>query len=389
MLSALISGNVSNHMKKNIFQILGVQSKEDVVSNALVHGLNNSISFLTIFLETVCKKDAKKYSKCIGFTRLSTATSGIPDIILACYQKNNTVDLIVIENKLKADEGEDQTERYASQESIESLIKVLELKDSQVFPSFVFLTLFPDQSPKSMDFKSATYLELSNGLDKFSRGVDAVAEQLIDDWNELLSKFYQCGSINHDDVATNKLTGTDNLDGGYLYFRSMLSELTFPPGFGVEYYFRSSRSGRRFYGAVISKDDWHPTEMSEVGGKWQLNGDSDFNIHFEPQYNVLNCIFNLFIHYEVNPYETEKWVLNNIGSSQYDHYKSVRDNFVRNLEARNIEGLIFGGGSNQIAKTSFNFQNKLTSEIQAMLQDFMQKVSHEIDFVLSQRNKSA
>ncbi|MEA1995744.1 MAG: hypothetical protein U9N18_06355, partial [Campylobacterota bacterium] len=368
-------------MEKNIFQILGVQTKEDVVSNALVHGLNSSKSFLYIFLETVCKKDPRKYSKCTGYTRLSTATSGIPDIVLTCYQKNNDVDLVVIENKLKADEGEDQTERYASQESIDSLIKILGLKKSQVFPSFVFLTLFPDQSPKSKYFKSSTYLELSNGLNKLSRGVDAVAEQLIDDWNELLSRFYQCRSINHDDIATNKLSGTDNLDGGYLYFRSMLSELTFPPGLEVEDCFRSSRQGRRFYGAVISKDDWHPTEMSEVNGKWQLNGGSDYNIHFEPQYNVLNGIFNLFIHYEVNPYETEKWVLKNIKFNQYNHYKAVRESFIQDLEARNVKGLIFGGGSNQIAKASFNFQDKSTSEIQTMLQDFMGKVSHEIDFV--------
>lgn len=101
---------------------------------------------------------------------------------------------------------------------------------------------------------------------------------------------------------------------------------------------------------------------------------------------------NLFqilgVQYEVNPYKTEKWVLNNIEPKQYDHYKAVREKFIQNLEVNNIAGLIFSGGSNQIAKASFNFQGKTTSEIQTMLFDFMDKVSGLIDLVLSQRKKA-
>lgn len=373
-------------MTRNIFQILGVQSKEDVISNALVYGLNNSCSFQDIFLENICKKDPRKYDNCKAYTRLSTARSGIPDIILSCHHQND-VDLIIVENKLKAYEGKDQTVKYASKESIDSLVNKLGLNGCGVNPSFVFLTLFPDQLPKSNQFHVSTYLELSNGLRRLSRGDNPVAEQLIDDWNDLVKQFYQCGTINQDDIITEKLSMSDDLDGGYLYFRSMLSELTFPVGLEVEYFFRSSRQGRHFYGAVISKDSWHQKEMSKINGKWQLNGDADFNIHFEPQYNVLNGMFNLFLHYEVNPYETEKWVLNNIDSKQYDYYKMIREGFAHKLKAQNIKGLIFGGGSNQIAKASFNFQNKKNLEVQEMIVDFIAKVTDGIDSILLHNRK--
>lgn len=374
-------------METNIFRILGIQTHEDIISNALAYSFNNSPSFRDIFLESICEKDPKKYIKCEAHTRLSTATSGVPDIILSCFY-SQSVDLIIIENKLKAEEGGDQTIRYSSTECIDSLIKnpKLNLNGKIVTQpsSFVFLTLFPDQKPTETEkFQVKTYFDLSKNIHKIIKWENPLVEQLIKDWNELLDNFYAHEPVNINDNITEKLTDTDGLDAGYLYFRSMLTRITLPSGLEREYFFRSSRQGRHFYGVRISKQEWHPEEMMEINGQWQLDCNKNFNIHFEPQYDVVNNMFNLFLHYEINPYDTERWVLDNIPPNQYEDYKEVREGFIRKLETENIPHLIIGGRSNQIAKATFNFQNERFGKAQEDIVNFINVVSNKIDSMLA------
>ena len=72
-------------MEMNIFRILGIQAREDAISNVLAYSFNTPPSFRDVFLESICEKDPKKYTKCEAHTRLSTTTSGVPDIVLACF----------------------------------------------------------------------------------------------------------------------------------------------------------------------------------------------------------------------------------------------------------------------------------------------------------------
>jgi hypothetical protein len=53
---------------------------------------------------------------------------------------------------------------------------------------------------------------------------------------------------------------------------------------------------------VISKAEWHPQEMKpDFGGRWRLAPAQHFNIHIEPQFNVLGGVLDSFLHYEINP----------------------------------------------------------------------------------------
>lgn len=366
----------------NILEILGVQNKEDVVSNLLRYCINSSKNFASAFLTSVYGNNIKNYTVVEAFTRLSTS-AGVPDIIVNCATKDMT-DIVIIENKIKADEGEDQTERYASQECLENIKERLNLHNKIVNPNYIFLTLFPDQEPSSDAFKKVTYLDLLNALKSHTSAAEPVVRQLTGDLTMLLEKFYNYENTSPEDDILKKLRVEDGLDASYLYFKSIIYQLNLPVGLEVEETFKDSRQGRRYYGALISKEAWHPEKLKELAnGKRSLNPTKCFNIHIEPQFNVLSGILNVFLHYEIYPYETEAWAIENITESEYQAYVVRRNNFINALSAANIEGLYIGGGSNQVAKAVLEIKEgmKLKDALDIM-GSFISKVSVEIDKVL-------
>ena len=133
-------------MGDNIYCVLGIQSHEDCISNALAYAFNVSSAFRQGFLRQICGKVPDRYDSFQAFTRVSAGEPGIPDIVLA-LGKASGAEIVVIENKLKAEEGSDQTERYCSKEAVEGLCNRLLPGKPIGEASFVFLTLFPDQEP--------------------------------------------------------------------------------------------------------------------------------------------------------------------------------------------------------------------------------------------------
>ena len=122
--------------------------------------------------------------------------------------------------------------------------------------------------------------------------------------------------------------------------------------------------------------------MKEVNGSWQIDPKTNYNIHMEPQYNVLSGAFNCFLHYEINWYEPERWVRENIPADQYNAYLERRAKFTSLLQAQDLQGWSFGEGSNQIAKTAFSFSKSSYAEVKATLEHEIKRMSHEIDAVL-------
>lgn len=371
-------------MRDNIFKVLGVQSREDCVSNALAYGFNQSVEFRNNFLKFICDKKPEAYTQCTAYTRVSTGDSGIPDLVLVCESQDKAA-LIIIENKLRADEGADQTERYATEESINALRRRLcpDVERKNVTASFIFLTLFPDQTPSSSIFTTKRHSDLCS-IYKNERVINNLADQLISDWLSLINAFYSKSNIHSDDRICEKLQDNDGLDGGYLYFRMFLSELALANGLEIEDFFRDSRQGRRYYGAVFSKATWHPGAIVKSDGTWTLEPDEAFNIHFEPQFNVLNGILSIFLHYEVNPYETATWVNGHIPSEQYDAYLKRRNRFTEQLTKTAIKGWAFGGGTNQIAKVQLDFQESSVRNAKNMIEKIFAETSKSIDHALSQ-----
>jgi hypothetical protein len=166
------------------------------------------------------------------------------------------------------------------------------------------------------------------------------------------------------DLVIEKLRDDDGLDAGYLYFRQALSKLDVGPDLEVDWFFRSNQRGRKYYGGQISKENWcGPDRIVDEQDEWQLDGDRNFYIHIEPQYDVLNHILKLYLHYEVYPYKTEAWVQENIRSDQYDAYVARRTRFAELLQTRTPDGWVFAVGYNQLARASLEFESKTFSAI--------------------------
>jgi hypothetical protein len=319
-----------------------------------------------------------------AFTRISVGESGIPDLILAAV-KEDSVDLIIIENKLKAEEGDDQTSSYASDECIERLRGVLNLQ-GEVIPHFVFLTLFPDQVPQDAHFSSANYLHLHEGLKDYEPGESSTADRLVADLDLLLGEFYECGQLSRSDLVLEKLKQQCSLDGAYLYFRSFLREIPLPDSLVLEDFFKASALGRRYYGAQISKHSWHPEEYVELS---QFNPQRHFNIHFEPQYGVLSETFSLYLHYEINPYQTKKIAQEHIAPSAYSEHEKLRAIFADSLGAAKLAGLHVGGRSNQVARIDVDLHRKNLQESIELTTRFLGLAAPIVDRLIAETILSA
>lgn len=362
----------------NILSILGVSSKEDVISNLLCYCIEASPAFCSVFLRDICGIDPLGLTNTRAFTRITTGSSGVPDLIVmaeSATQKH----LVILENKLKADEGKDQTDRYSSPECVQDVKNYVGWPDAVVAEHFIFLTLFPDQEPEANIFQCATYSDLSQAIKGLTKLEDPVAKLLLEAWISLVSQFYLRASISPADVLLAKLQEYDPLEGSYLYFRSFVQDLELGYGLEVEDKFRSSARGRRYFGAVISKPSWHPAEMQEVDGIYHLDAKQNFNIHFEPQFHYLKGTFELYVHYEVNPYRTASWVADNISLDQYDSYNNLRERFIETLRAKGIPDLSIGGGSNQIAKARLTIEDSTVAEARDAIAEIINRVAAHID----------
>lgn len=369
-------------MNDNIFRILGIQSREDCVSNALAYAFNQSVDFQCNFLKAICDREPNPFTKCRAFTRVSIGDSGVPDIVLLC-ESGNQAEFVIIENKIRAEEGVDQTERYAAEESVDALHRRFcpDKERENIRASFIFLTLFPDQTPRSKKFITKSHSDLA-GIRKDEIAITNVADKLFSDWLTLVNSFYAKSTIQPGDKICENLQDDDGLDGGYLYFRTFLSHLFLPEHLGLEGFFRDSRQGRRYYGAIFSKERWHPGELTRINGTWSLDPNKVFNIHFEPQFNVLTGIFSIYLHYEINPYETASWVQTHIPTEQFDDYSRRRYRFAELLAETGIKEWIFGGGTNQIAKVQLNFQDFSAKNAKCRIETIFDEMTEAIDHVL-------
>jgi hypothetical protein len=374
----------------NILVLLGVSTKEDVLSNLLRFCINSSRSFSSTFLRILCGSEGDP-TEVTAHTRISAGDSGIPDLVILARTASETV-LVVVENKLKADEGVDQTRRYASPQCVEHICGVLRVKPSEIRRAFVFLTLFPDQQPEAPEFKTRTYRQLVEMVPDRVYEENPTAARLLADLATLLKTFYAQDDLPPNAPLLEALRRDDPLESSYLAFRNFAHSLELPCDLEVEDVFRSSAQGRRFYGAVISKAAWHPRGMPcrqtgehncQSDCKWALDPEQDFNIHFEPQFNVLTGSLNIYLHYEVNPYTPVNQLLRHVSQSDYAGYNQLRDRFAKKLSNNKSLSLIFGGRSNQIARASLDIEAMSAQEVAQVLSGLVGKVGNAIDLILA------
>ena len=242
----------------------------------------------------------------------------------------------------------------------------------------VFLTLFPD-SPQDPAFAPVTYESLLAGPAPLGGG-DRLADDLIEALWDLLGTFYRHGELYPEDLLLGKLRTTDDaaLDGGYLGFNVFLDRLRLPDGVHIDARFRTSQQGRMYYGAVIARKSWKSAPIEKHAPGWSLPP-GHFHVHLEPQFNALSVGFQLYVHYETNPYHPVKELQARVPVDQYESYLHRRNAFAQRFAMLAGGEFKIGGGSNQIAKVPLSLTGRTVEECVDLVSGHLGRAATLID----------
>jgi len=295
----------------SILSELGIINKEDVISNFLVHLINHYPNFKKNFFSLIKLPDYDAFA----FTRKSFEymINGknkkiVPDILIEIKKEN---ELIIIENKLNAEEGDDQTKNYKlCEKNIKKEMNVTKVH-------YFFLTLFEDQEPIEKDFQTITYKSL---LDQvfLNHNIRGVWGTILDDFMRELNIFYNYKASSEDKIFEKLRTEDNKLHKNFNYFKSLFSSIE-ETGLEVDGCWRDNSQGHPFYGIIFSKKSWSSEKANWDEDKkrylWNIRK-PNYYIHIEPQYDLINGTFVINLHYETNPYDGIKPV-KDIGDRYY------------------------------------------------------------------------
>ena len=332
-----------------ILETLGVVEKEDVISNLLCHAFKTVPCFRKRLLQNVRDVPGQDLANVRAKTRVSIPKVGVPDIILTGTSGRGS-EVILIENKLGAGEGKNQTVAYATLDVGEHAKGMFDLADP-VFTHFVFLTLISDQGPRSKEFTHVTYQDL---FESFDPDPSSITGMLLDELREHLKKVYSAENVGLNDQMARALDPTAYWDAGYLAFRAIIKHVELPPSVRVASWYRGSARGRRHYGALIRPDHWAPAVMDvSVRPVHDFDPRRHLDVHFEPQVNALSGQLTLYLHYEISPYRGKKWAEKNLPARPYEEYQAIRSQFYSRLREALPGPWQLRKGSNMLAKVAF------------------------------------
>ena len=340
-------------MTDNVLRALGALDDEDVISNLLAYCVNSSRSFAAHFMSAVQGCGPDSYDEICAYERKRVLGTGTPDLVLKASSGEHC-DLVIIENKVTAEEGKGQTKRYSRPSCVERLRARL----SNEHPSgewrgdhYAFLTLYPWQKPRNPHFRHVTYQRLLSATMPYERGQDTLADRLFGHLSDAYSAFYASGRIDRGDLLMQKWSAHGDLRGldrAFLHFGNVFASMRYPLGLEVGLIARASRTGRLYYLAQVSKDSWRLPAPSAKPG---------FHIHFEPQFSVLSCRFSLYLHHEIRDYRPRAQAVKDFGT-ELAEYDAAREQFIRYLTKTRVSDLVLGGGSNQVAKVRVKFDER-------------------------------
>lgn len=367
---------------KNLFSVLGVSDREDVITNVLAHLIECSPEFRGAFFKTILESDAGDFIqfKCHSRRMFGRA---IPDLIIeACGPRRVA---FVIENKLKAGEGYSQTSKYTDAE--QAILAEFECEEAR----FVFLTLFPDQIAQGGSrWRSISYDALLAALRGYRGGDCLLLDKLVLDLMQLLDEFYSHAALDLRAPVARAFRSRDELGGGYLAFKSFVGELakTQPTDRCFET-FRLSGNGRHSYGAKVYRKDenWHPERLEIVDHRAIYNPSKHFDVHFELQYESLNegATLNLYLHYELNPYLTRRSAEHVIGNTQLARHEETKRKFMARMRELAIPGMAVEGRFIQVGKVQFSLLERDTSTVLKSISDFLNEAVPKVDGVLTSK----
>ena len=346
----------------NIIDLLGITYKEDIISNLIVGLINESQNFRVSFLENIVGITNSELYEAKAFTRIATS-QGIPDIIVKIYNENETI-LAIIENKLKAEEGYNQTARYSKEECIKDICKdsKINLNYNSVNKKFVYLTLVPEQIPSGEKFVNKTYKDL---VDKVNVNIENdLLNNIYKDFITLMNNFYNNINVNMEDKLLELLCKDDENEKIYIRFKNIIKLFNLNNGLEVKHVGKAGGAGRVNFIAQIVKRNWRGSKNADyIDGFYNVNADT-YDIHLEFSFDILNKVIKLPLHYETSPYIPKNKLIKDSKEDDYKKYIDRRNLFKQVLHKKinilNNPNIKTYNGSNQIAYVDIKIDENIT-----------------------------
>jgi len=283
-----------------IFNILGVYSREDCYTNLIAYAFNHHFAFRKELLVKLEEDDDQNWTAELRpqvLIRSNTKRKkDVPDLLLVNRLAKKAC---VIENKIFSGEGWEQTKRYASDEFKKGLIAHLKVKELTL--RYFFLRL-DETKPASSQFTTLSYSDIANCIPQ--RLGDSNLDILLAELREQIHEYEEWPRPRDTERIIEYLNRGNRLVNSTRTFQLTVDTL-FPRQRGFEREF--GKTGHRGSGNILYcvwyKDLWRGEAYSE-----ETDGTACYDIHFEFQWDTKKEkeTLWLFLHYHTNPYMTKK-----------------------------------------------------------------------------------
>lgn len=360
----------------NLFTFLGIAGREDPVTEVFAAALAQFPAFRSGFLNALGLQDVE----------LSTSTqrrygSEIPDLVAWSSEGTDPL-LIVLEHKLKAEEGDRQTERYSAEELVAQIVGEHSISDPG-HVEFVYLHLFPDVEPASTAFRSLTHRQVLSEIDRDALEKQAVGlkGQALLDWLALAEDFYRAETIENGDDFLKRMRKVEPLEAGFLYFRRWLDLLREElHDFSVGSPWRYSVQGRPSWRCQIWKPEWRPQDRIETDAdSVSVDPYRHVNIHLEPAFQILHERLDIPLHYELNPYRTKSWAKKRMTAADLDEFERVREDFKHHLSESLPRGWKITNYWLQVAKLQIPLEGIRTGQATDQVASAIRELGNAVD----------
>lgn len=363
----------------NTITLLNSFYREDAISDLICNLINHENAFARWFAKEICDvSDAN--ADFAARTRVGLGRGiGTPDLVIERRVDAETNLIIVIENKLGALEGEEQTNRYASEEGMNKLRSVLRsAQDTSMV--FLFLTLDPFTPAANPTFKKNDYQKFIDvNWDELIS--DEPARKVISDYTVLLTEFYEpITSTQPTDIISAKYKEINSLQRKLIWIKMLqYFQGSLPNGLSMTFG-EAGGFGRNAAVFLFSKRDW---VRNKFDGK-KLTADS-VSIHFELSIDLLhpNAVTDFALHYEPNPYQPKKKYMKVDGYSDYEQLREQRTAFFHHSinKLTQNQGFIKRNGSNSILKITLDKNDRFEDVVRELIAS-MKKLTPLVDEML-------
>ncbi len=274
---------------------LNIFYREDTISDFLIHCFKDSDEFLIRFLQeakiqvgehTVFQIDAR-----VGLGK----NIGTPDFVIRALTDSH-MKFIIVENKMGAAEGHEQTNRYESLEARERIANKYNVALENIDFHYIFLALDTTATPRNSQFTFLNY-------DLFLQGDWPLQQETLQfifkDFQKKLHSFYEPLKKPYESLDSD--IQMDGMQRKICWQNILFDAFHSNKGLLLDWG-EAGGSGRNNFLFLISKPNWTSDKSFQEAGLAQT-----FNVHVDTYINMLDNegerVKEIGIRFESFPYE--------------------------------------------------------------------------------------